>query len=87
MLHNKICILIADDESINHLYYGEILSDDKYEIIFANNGLEAIQALKDNGDRISIILMDMKMPEMDGFTATKEIRKFNTTIPILAQTA
>ncbi len=83
----KTCILIADDEALNHLFYREILDIDKYDIIFAENGREAIEKFENNSTIISIILMDMKMPVIDGFTATKEIRKINQTIPILAQTA
>jgi CheY-like chemotaxis protein len=83
----KYCILIADDESLNHLFYREILSDSVYDIIYAENGVEAIKLLQESNGKVDLILMDMKMPEMDGFTATQEIRKFNTTIPILAQTA
>lgn len=83
----KTCILIADDEALNHLFYREILDIDKYDIIFVENGREAIEEFNNNSTRISIILMDMKMPEMDGYTATEEIRKINQTVPILAQTA
>ncbi len=83
----KHTILIADDESLNYLYYCEIIDQDKYNIIYVNNGNEAIKTLKESENDISLILMDMKMPELDGFSATKEIRKFNNTIPIIAQTA
>jgi len=86
-MDRKYCILIADDESLNHLFYREILSEDTYDIIFTENGIEAINALQENSGKIDLILMDMKMPDMDGFTATREIRKFNSEIPIIAQTA
>lgn len=86
-MDQKYCILIADDESLNHLFYREILSEDMYDIIFAQNGIEAINALQENTGKIDLILMDMKMPDMDGFTATREVRKFNSGIPIIAQTA
>lgn len=86
-MDKKYCILIADDESLNYLFYREILNEDIYSIIYVENGIEAIDALKDNYGTIDLILMDMKMPDMDGFTATKEIRKFDKKIPILAQTA
>jgi CheY-like chemotaxis protein len=86
-MSQKYCILIADDESLNHLYYREILDDNTYDIIYAENGIDAISAFKENHDKVSLILMDMKMPDMDGFTATAEIRKFDTKIPIIAQTA
>lgn len=86
-MDKKYCILIADDESLNYLFYREILNEEIYNIIYVENGIEAIDALKDNYGTIDLILMDMKMPDMDGFTATKEIRKFDKKIPILAQTA
>lgn len=86
-MNKRYRILIADDESLNYLYYREILSDLIYDIIYVDNGIKAIETLKNNPDSIDLIMMDMKMPDMDGFTATNEIRKFNTTIPILAQTA
>jgi CheY-like chemotaxis protein len=86
-MNKRYRILIADDESLNYLYYREILSDLIYDIIYVDNGIKAIETLKNNPDTIDLIMMDMKMPDMDGFTATNEIRKFNTTIPILAQTA
>ncbi len=86
-MKEKYCILIADDESLNYLYYREILNDEVYSIIYVENGIEAINSFKENESNIDLILMDMKMPDMDGFTATSEIRKFNTKIPILAQTA
>lgn len=86
-MSHKYCILIADDESLNYLYYREILDENTYDIIYAENGIDAISAFKENHDKVNLILMDMKMPDMDGFTATAEIRKFDTNIPIIAQTA
>jgi CheY-like chemotaxis protein len=86
-MSQKYCILIADDESLNYLYYREILNENIFDIIYAENGIDAISAFKDNQDKVNLILMDMKMPDMDGFTATAEIRKFDTKIPIIAQTA
>lgn len=60
----------------------------KYGIIpiHAENGAEAILALKNNPD-FALILMDLKMPVLDGLEATRKIRQFNKTIPIIAQTA
>jgi CheY-like chemotaxis protein len=86
-MSQKYCILIADDESLNYLYYREILNENIFDIIYAENGIDAISAFKENQDKVNLILMDMKMPDMDGFTATAEIRKFDTKIPIIAQTA
>lgn len=80
-------ILIADDEVINHYFYQEMFDASKFEILFAKNGLEALEIFKQNEDKIDIVLMDMEMPIMSGYEATKEIRKINSQIPILAQTA
>jgi two-component system, sensor histidine kinase and response regulator len=86
-MNRKYCILIADDESLNHLYYREILDENIFDIIYVENGIDAISIFNENQDKVNLILMDMKMPDMDGFTATAEIRKFDTKIPIIAQTA
>jgi CheY-like chemotaxis protein len=83
----KPCILIADDESLNYLFYREIINSEKYDIIYVDNGNDVVKTIREKGNEISLILMDMKMPGMDGFTATAEIRKFNKDIPIIAQTA
>jgi len=56
------------------------------EILVAKNGIEAVKKCQDNLD-IDLILMDMRMPEMDGYEATKQIRKFNKNVIIIAQTA
>tara|TARA_R110001583_G_scaffold35585_1_gene118154 strand:- start:747 stop:5216 length:4470 start_codon:yes stop_codon:yes gene_type:complete len=85
----KYTILIAEDEEINYLYIETILTDIlklDCKIIHAKNGLEVIDCYKKN-EAIDIILMDLKMPVLNGFEATKEIRKFNSEIPIIAQTA
>lgn len=77
-------ILIAEDLESNYLLLKIILSK-KYEIIWAKNGKEAVDLFKEcNPD---LILMDIRMPIMDGFEATKMIRTISTSIPILAQTA
>ncbi|MDD2636124.1 MAG: response regulator [Bacteroidales bacterium] len=83
----KYKILVADDESLNFLFYSEIINPEKFELIYVENGKDAIKTVYEMGDEISLVLMDMKMPELDGFAATREIRKFNTSIPIIAQTA
>ncbi|MGL5272475.1 MAG: ATP-binding protein, partial [Phocaeicola sp.] len=80
---NKVKILIAEDIDSNYLLICAFLKD--YELTRAYNGQEAVDLCRKN--EYDIILMDMKMPVLDGIGATAEIRKFNDTIPIIAVTA
>jgi PAS domain S-box-containing protein len=82
----KAQILIAEDDELSYLLIESLLDDSGYELIRALNGKEAIEKLKEN-PFIAMILMDLKMPEMDGITATQQIRQFDKDLPIIAQTA
>ena len=81
-------ILVAEDENINFLFLEILLSefDDKLTILRAKNGKEAIEICKTN-NQIDLILMDIKMPVMNGIDATKKIRQLKYNLPIIAQTA
>jgi CheY-like chemotaxis protein len=81
-------ILVAEDEEVNFIFLEILLSefDDKLKIIHAINGQDAIDLYHKNKN-VNLILMDIKMPVMNGIDATIEIRKFNQSIPIIAQTA
>ncbi|MRT94685.1 PAS domain S-box protein [Ancylomarina sp. 16SWW S1-10-2] len=85
---DKYTILIVEDEEINYLYIDILLRkfDLNLNVIHAKHGKEAVEICKDN-DEINIILMDIKMPIMNGFEATKLIKEFRPNIPIIAQTA
>ena len=82
----KLKILIAEDDIISFTFLSTLLSKLGHEIIHAENGRKAIEICKAQND-IDIILMDIKMPEIDGLEATMEIRKFNKTVYIIAQSA
>ena len=86
ILKNKLKILIAEDDKISELLISLAIKNLASEIIYAKNGLEAIDSCKNNPD-IDLVLMDMQMPKMDGHEATQKIRKFNKDIIIIAQTA
>ena len=77
--------LVVEDNLINVMVAKQILQKEKMEVDVANNGAEAVDKVKIND--YDIILMDINMPVMDGYTASKEIRKFNAEIPILALSA
>jgi len=79
-------ILVVEDEEYNFRYLQKVLTIMRFSIERASNGIEAIEKCKKNSE-INLILMDIKMPEMDGYEAVKQIRMFNKTIPIIAQTA
>lgn len=82
---NKI-ILVADDIDANYLFIKSVLNLTNARIIWARNGSEAVDIVK-NSPGISLILMDLVMPDMDGFEATRTIKAMNLNIPIIAQTA
>ena len=81
----KLNILIVDDNKINRIVTKNILDKKGYTSDVAVNGLEAIDAVKNN--IYDLVLMDVNMPEMGGLEATENIRKFNTYTPIVALTA
>lgn len=79
-------ILIAEDEETNFLFLQEVLNPTRISIIRAKTGYQAVNIFK-NTNSISLVLMDIKMPEMNGYQATKLIKEINPRIPIIAQTA
>ena len=77
-------LLIAEDNESNFLLFKYLLQQE-YRLLHANNGLEAVELFRIYHPRL--ILMDIKMPEMDGYQATKIIRQESGYIPIIAVTA
>ncbi|PKQ43926.1 tetratricopeptide repeat-containing hybrid sensor histidine kinase/response regulator [Confluentibacter flavum] len=78
-------ILVAEDNKINQIVTKNLLNKEGYLCTIVNNGLEAIEEIKNNN--FDLILMDINMPLMNGNEATMAIRKFNDTIPVIALTA
>ena len=79
-------ILVAEDDPVARLLLKTILNGNVKTILYANNGVEAVDMIRKNED-VDLILMDIKMPELDGYEATKQIRKINKEVVIIAQTA
>lgn len=79
-------ILIAEDDAVSALLLTRAVEIFSKVIITVNNGADAVEICHNNPD-IDLVLMDIKMPGMDGYEATKEIRKFNKEMIIIAQTA
>jgi hypothetical protein len=82
----KLKILIVEDDEASDMLISIAVKDLAKEIINTKNGIEAVEACRKHED-IDIILMDIQMPEMDGYQATTQIRKFNKSVNIIAQTA
>lgn len=82
----NIKILIADDDRISYEYLKEVLRIRNAEILLAKNGREAVDICRKDPD-IDIVLMDIKMPEMDGKQATRDIKARRPDLPVIAQTA
>lgn len=82
-----LTVLVAEDDDVSYNLIRTILKNQNLKIIRARNGKEAIDIYKKRKDQVSFILMDIKMPVLDGIEATKAIRTFDKDIPIIAQTA
>ncbi|MCW3117180.1 MAG: histidine kinase [Chitinophagaceae bacterium] len=83
---NNIKILIAEDNAMNLDLMTHLLTEWKLDFTIVNNGQEALDALQK--EKYHLVLMDIQMPLMDGYTATRKIRnELNSTIPVVAMTA
>ena len=83
---DKHIILVVEDEVYNFKYIEELLSHTKIKILHARDGKEAVDLVKAYPE-ISLVLMDIKMPVMDGYEATRQIRQLRPKLPVVAQTA
>jgi signal transduction histidine kinase len=84
--NQNISILVAEDEEFNFFFLKELLTMWNFNVLHARNGQETVEMCKSNSN-IRLVLMDIRMPVMNGYDAAKEIRAINPDIPIVAQTA
>lgn len=77
-------VLVAEDNDSNYILMTYILRG-HYDVVRANNGQEAIEMVERGG--IDLVLMDIKMPIMDGLEATRQLKEINPQLPIIALTA
>lgn len=79
-------ILVVEDEEINFFYIKEALSQTGVNLIYADNGLAALNIVQENPD-IDLILLDVKMPILSGYETTRKVKKLRADLPVIAQTA
>ena len=79
-------VLIADDDEISMLYMKRLLEEFNVELFEAKNGAEAVEICRKHPE-ISLVLMDINMPELNGFEASKRIKQFRPELTMIAQTA
>ncbi|MGC9354446.1 MAG: PAS domain S-box protein [Mariniphaga sp.] len=82
----NLTILVAEDDTTSQIYISELLRGKCKKVFFAENGKEAVQLFSENPE-IDLVLMDMKMPLMDGYQATAKIKEINRDTVVIAQTA
>lgn len=87
-IEKPMYVLVVDDQEINRDVLGMIL-EDYYEILYAENGQEAMEIIRENQDKLSIILLDLLMPVMDGFTVLSLLNEDDELkkIPVIVLTA
>ena len=78
-------ILVAEDVASNYLFIDILLRSENYDVIHAMNGYEAVETVRRQA--VDLVLMDLKMPVMDGLTAIEKIREFKPDLPIIVLTA
>ena len=78
--------LIAEDSILNYTFLDALFQKTHVKLLWAKNGKEAVDQCKENPD-IDLVLMDIKMPVLDGLEAIRQIKKFRNSLPIIVQTA
>lgn len=87
-INNKAVVLVVEDDKINYIFLKTLLNLEPYNItvIHAHDGKKALDVCIERND-ISLVLMDIRMPKMDGYETTRQIKKIYKNLPVIAQTA
>jgi len=79
-------ILVAEDDDISYSFLKLFLRKYNFELLRTKNGKDTVEEVRRNRN-IDLVLMDIKLPDLNGEEATRQIRQFNTWLPVIAQTA
>ena len=83
---NDVCVLVVDDESRMRKLVKDFLMQKNYKVLEASDGEEALKVFEENQNKINIILLDVMMPKLDGWSVLRQIRQ-NSNVPIIMLTA
>jgi two-component system, cell cycle response regulator DivK len=79
-------ILIAEDEEVNRYFFEKSLKKTRANLFFVRDGFDAVAMVRENTE-IDVVLMDIRLPRMDGIEATAQIKQLNPELPVIIQTA
>ena len=79
-------ILIVEDIEANHMFIAAALKRTNAQLLWAKDGMEAVEMCREY-ETIDLVLMDIRLPKLDGYEATRQIKGFRPDVPIIAQTA
>ena len=83
---NEICVLVVDDESRMRKLVKDFLIQKQYKVLEASDGEEALKIFEENQNKINLILLDVMMPKLDGWSVLRQIRQ-TSQVPIIMLTA
>ncbi len=79
-------ILIAEDEAVSRFLFEKALKKTRANLFFVKDGVEAVEMVKENTE-IDLVIMDIRLPRMDGLEATAKIKEINPELPVVIQSA
>src|ERR1035437_5146735 len=79
-------ILIAEDDELSRYFFEKALKKTRANLFFVSDGMEAFRMIEENAE-IHLVIMDIRLPRMDGIEATTRIKAFNPELPVVIQTA
>lgn len=86
-LKHNYSILVVEDDDVSYMLLNEILSSYPVKLFRAHDGAEAIENFNRSNPAYDLVLMDIRLPKLNGYEATQKIKEINPTVPIIAVTA